>query len=181
MNTIITPAPSTANLHRETLVALGRASTILDQLAEYWRYGSPVHPGSLIAVEAQELLGRLMSGPPFTDLYERPRTLSPVELALETAALIALRDEMHDWGGSYPCTLIWLRYIAALRAYGAIGAVKRTSNHETYKGWAIVWELYPDDRDYLGLCGDGRGDLFAVSREGVEKQISFDTEVVHAP
>lgn len=99
---------------------------------------------------------------------ERNRFLTPVELALESAALRAMNmDALHTYGGDWPATVYWGKLVKGLVSMSALGAVRRAP------GWTILWELFPDDADYLGLCGDGRGDLFAVSRDGALEVITF--------
>lgn len=99
-----------------------------------------------------------------------PRIHSPINLALEAAALQALRGDFHTWGDDAPVTAYWARLAYGLAAAGALGAVARG---ERRSNWLVLWELTPDDPLYYGLCGDGQGDLFAVSRESVTQCITF--------
>ena len=81
-----------------------------------------------------------------------------ISCALEQAAIICLEHGLHDWPPEAPATKRWLSIVAGLKAIGAVGYVKRTN------GWAILYELLPDDPEYIGMCGDGQGDRFAVTQ-----------------
>lgn len=86
--------------------------------------------------------------------------------ALEQAAIICLFHGTHDWPAEFESTKTWLTVVEGLKQIGAIGYVKRP------KDWVILYELYPDDSDYVGQCGDGRGDRFAVIRS-IHTQITL--------
>lgn len=47
----------------EALRLIGEAGKILDQMEEFWRNGTPIHPGSLLAQEFSEWGKRIMVGP----------------------------------------------------------------------------------------------------------------------
>ena len=79
--------------------------------------------------------------------------------ALESAAITMLNYGMNDWPSDSPAAEAWGNLIKGLKKVGAIGYVKRAS------GWAILYEMLPDDKEYLGMAGDGKGDRFAVSRQ----------------
>lgn len=42
---------------------VGQAGKILEQMEEFWRNGTPIHPGSLLALEFQNWGKRVMRGP----------------------------------------------------------------------------------------------------------------------
>lgn len=99
----------------------------------------------------------------------RSRVLNPHELAIEAAIVRAMNmDALHTYGDS-PAARYWTKLVKGAVSLGAVGAIK------TPGGYAVVWELFPDDIDFLGLCGDGVGDLFAVARDNVSEQITFPT------
>lgn len=88
--------------------------------------------------------------------------------ALEQAAIICLIHGTHDWPAEYESTKAWVAIIDGLKQIGAIGYVKRPN------GWAMLYELYPDDPDHVGQCGDGQGDRFAAARGGSTRVTLFN-------
>lgn len=112
---------------------------------------------------------------------DRPRVLTPIERALECGALVALLNQQHTYEGvECRAAYNWAAIRTGLKAMGVIGYVKRSHekgdmyDRHTTSSYAILYELFPDDADYYGLCGDGYGDLFAVAREGLLETVLFD-------
>lgn len=104
----------------------------------------------------------------------RSRVLTPIELALEIGALEALRHGMHTWSFDPGCaaTKSWAKLQAGLMEAGVIGYVARSSHYGSI--YYLLYELFPHDPEYFGLCGDGNGDLFAVVREGLVETMLFN-------
>lgn len=111
-----------------------------------------------------------------TTSTERPRVLSRTERALERAALRSLQMGDHTWGLPYAADTYWHTLRDGLIELGAIGFAVRNWTKPGAPAptpFVILWELLPDDEVYLAIGGDGKGDLFAVSRESVLEHTLF--------